>query len=104
MIYTKFNFTDRVDGVNWDSFKSFESKKDLDEMLEVYKDDMEVGFSFTKISKEEFDNKQVLDIEDKIDILQKSKHKDKVMDYILYCSPKNIIDEAFRLFITDFNE
>ena len=104
MIYAVFNMTDRVEGANWDSFKSFENRQDLNSLVEVYKDDQEVGFSYQEISKEEFDNKEVLHIEDKIDILQKSNHKEAVMDYILHCCPKNIIDEAFKLFITDFND
>lgn len=104
MIYTVFNMTDRVEGANWDSFKSFENRQDLNSLVEVYKDDQEVGFSYQEISKEEFDNKEVLHREDKIDILQKSKHKEEIMNYILGYTPKNIIDEAFQLFITDFND
>jgi hypothetical protein len=104
MIYAVFNMTDRVEGANWDSFKSFENRQELASYIESMREDIEVGFSVTQISKEEFDNKEVLHIEDKIDILQKSNHKEAVMDYILHCCPKNIIDEAFKLFITDFND
>lgn len=58
MIYTKFNFTDRVEGANWDSYKSFESQEELNEMLEVYRDDMEVGFNHEIITEEQFINKE----------------------------------------------
>ena len=59
MIYTKFNFTDRVEGGNWDSYKTFESQEELNEMLEVYKDDVEVGFNYKIITEEEFKIKEV---------------------------------------------